>query len=244
MPFEFRARGASCRAAARTQPPVRARSSSSRLLAPLAAALLLSSVLAGCASRLDVPAPAAYAPSSQLTSRAAHHWDVMAADIAAHLAERLRDWPPGEHPIYIVPSPDPSGFGRGLRQLLATHLVERGLAVSTDPTPLELRVITQLVQHHAGAPLTSRGAWLADGIQVERGSSGYGPIAHAPAAPAGPLRTEILVTTSLEREQRLLVRTSDVYSIAQDDLQLYQTPLPEPAAAAPAATLRSWKVVP
>ncbi len=226
------------------QPPVRARSSS-RLLAPLAAGLLLSSLLAGCASRLDVPAPAAYAPSSQPTTRAAHHWDVMAADIAAHLAERLRDWPPGEHPIYIVPSPDPSGFGRGLRQLLATHLVERGLAVSTDPTPLELRVITQLVQHHAGAPLTSRGAWLADGIQVERGSSGYGPAAQAPAAPAGgALRTEILVTTSLEREQRLLVRTSDVYSIAQDDVLLYQTPVPEPATAAPASSLRTWKVVP
>ena len=69
------------------------------MLASLAAALLLSSALAGCAARLDVPAPAAYAPSSQLTSRAAHHWDVMAADIATHLAERLRDWPPGEHPV-------------------------------------------------------------------------------------------------------------------------------------------------
>ncbi len=226
MPFEPCAPGAPC-------------------LAATAAALLLAAGLAGCAVRQDVPTPVAHAPSTQLTSRAVHHWDVMASDIAAHLADSLRDWPRGEHPIYIVPSPEPSGFGRGLRQLLTTRLVERGLAVSTEPVPLELRLSTQLVQHHAGAPLSSSGAWLADGVQVERGvTSGYGPTVASPESQPGPMRTEILVTTSLEREQRVLVRSSDVYSIAQDDALLYQTPLPAPAAAAPAATLHTWKVVP
>jgi len=56
------------------------------------------------------------------------------------------------------------------------------------------------------------------------------------------MRTEILVTTSLERDHRFLVRTSAVYTIAQDDAALYQARIPLPL---PAPTpVKTWAVTP
>ncbi|WP_311230885.1 MULTISPECIES: hypothetical protein [unclassified Acidovorax] len=195
--------------------------------------------LTGCvAPPQDVPAPAVHALSTQKTARAAHHWDVLATDVAAQVADRLREWPAGEHPIHVALSPDDSGFGRGFKQLVVTRLVERGLAVSTDAGPLQLQIATQLVQHHAGAAPTSNGPWVADGVRTDRS-----PVVPTPDIAAGALRTEVLVTTSLEREQRILVRTSDVVSIAQDDAALYQARVIQPAAA-PVPIMRTWRVVP
>lgn len=206
--------------------------------------LALGLVLPGCvAPPQDVPAPADHAPSTQKTARAAHHWDVLAASVAAQVADRLREWPAGEHPMHVALLPDESGFGRGFTQLLVTRLVERGLAVTTEPAALRLQVTTQLVQHHAGAAPVSNGLWRADGVRPD-----YAQGLLPPDPAAGALRTEILVTTSLERDQRVLVRTSDVMTIAQDDAALYQTRAQQPAAGAAvggaAPTMRVWRVVP
>lgn len=202
----------------------------------------LAVLVAGCARPLDVPEDEAHAVSAQKTSRAVHHWDVMAADVAAHVADRLREWPPGEHPIHVVVGPAESEFNTGFRQLLVTRLVERGITLSTEPTANVLKVDTQLVQHHAGAPATSSGMRLTGNVQVVRSPAGYVPVSPVAWVPAGPLRTEILVTTSLERESRFLVRTSSVYSIPQDDAELYQARLPVPL---PAPTpVKTWRVTP
>lgn len=240
MPSDTRAPGASRHAAATTAalrfPPARRTLPLAGARAIAAAALL---AVTGCvAPPQDVPASAVHALSTQKTARAAHHWDVLASDVAAQVADRLREWPAGEHPIHVALSPDDSGFGRGFKQLVTTRLVERGLAVTTDAGALRLQVATQLVQHHAGAAPTSSGPWLADGVRAD-----LGPAVLAPDIAAGALRTEVLVTTSLEREQRILVRTSDVVSIAQDDAALYQARVIQPAAA-PAPVMRTWRVVP
>lgn len=210
-------------------------------VAAVAAAALLATVgLSGCAAPpQDLPVPAAHAPSTQKTVAAAQHWDMLAADVAAQVADRLREWPAGEHPIDVVLVEGDSGFGRGFTQLVVTRLVERGVAVTTDKAPLQLRVFTQLVQHHAGAAPVSQGPWVADGVRPDRVPAAW----PTPDVAGGALRTEVLVTTSLEREQRILVRTSGVVSIAQDDAALYQSRAPLPAPA-PAPALRTWRVVP
>ncbi|RYF20317.1 MAG: hypothetical protein EOO33_18515 [Comamonadaceae bacterium] len=198
--------------------------------------------VAGCSSATDVPERQAHAVSTQKTSRAVHHWDVMAEDVASHVADRLRDWPAGEHPVHVVVGPDDSGFNTGFKQLLATRLVERGFAVSLQPTDILLKVDTQLVQHHAGAALTSSGMRLADNVQVVRSPVGFVAAAAPVWVPTGPMRTEILVTASLERDQRYLVRSSSVYSIPQDDAGLY---LPRVPAPMPAPTpIKTWRVTP
>lgn len=199
---------------------------------PAAAALAL--LAAGCASvPADVPQEALHAPSAQKTSRALHHWNVLAADVAAHVAGRLSDWPPDRHPLHVEVAPQASGFDQGFRELLVTQLVERGVAVAAAPSDVRLHVATRLVQHHADAPLVSHGEWLADGVRVHRGAGE----AHDGD---GPLRSEVLVVTSLESEGRILVRTSDMYTIAQDDAPLYLPPRPAPATA----PLKTWRVTP
>ena len=102
--------------------------------------------------------------------------------------------------------------------------------VTTEPAALRLRASTQLVQHHAGAASAAPLQRLAEGVYVQRNAT------YADASV--PMRTEVLVVTSLESEGRVLVRTSDVYTIAQPDAPLYQRP-----AAAP-GPLTTWRVVP
>jgi len=219
-----------------------------------AALAVAAALLGGCAqvrtddAAADVPQVVPHAPLLQQSTRALQHWNVLAGDVAAHVAARLRDWPAGEYPMQIVAEPGASGFERGLRELLATQLVERGVAVSTEPQELRLRVLTQLVQHHAGAPLQGVAAQqLEHGVRVWRG------VAQSwEAAGEGlPMRTEVLVITSLERAGQVLVRTSDMYSVPQADAPLYQNRTPATAAAAGTApgaaqqgALRQWKVVP
>ncbi|MVT36940.1 hypothetical protein GO497_04635 [Acidovorax citrulli] len=233
----------------------------------LAAVLLCTAGLAGCAAPPDLPQPVVHAPSTQKTARAVHHWDVLAADVAARTAVKLREWPAGAHPIYVVPAaadgPDVPGFVAGFRTLLITHLVERGLALSTQPSGVRLAVDVQLVQHVAPPGEGGRPVLLGDGVRVARDASmengdyllAAQPVAVPAAArstPQGlarvPARTEILVTTSLESEGRYLARTSDVYFIDQADAAVYLPPAsraagyPAAAGSAPAA-VRTWQVV-
>jgi len=212
------------------------------LSAALAAAASLAAfgALTGCvAPPQDLPVPVAHTPSTQKTAAATQHWEALAADVAAQVADRLREWPAGEHPMQVVLAEGDSGFGRGFTQLVVTRLVERGVAVTTEKGPLQLQIFTQLVQHHAGAAPVSQGPWVADGVRPDRVPAVW----PTPDLAGGPLRTEVLVTTSLEREQRILARTSGVVSIAQDDAALYQSRAPLPAPA-PAPVMRTWRVVP
>jgi hypothetical protein len=61
-------------------------------------------------------------------------------------------------------------------------------------------------------------------------------------AAGGPTRTEVLVTTSVERGKRYVARTSDIYYIEHEDSGLYSPP-PKPAPPPPPAPMKNWKVV-
>ncbi len=201
--------------------------------APLTLALAL--LAGGCASP-DLPHAEYHPPSGQKTARAIHHWDVLADDVAARMAEKMRDWPPGEHPIYVSPSGD-SSFNAGFRKLLITRLLDRGVTLSTEPTAVEIKFDTQLVQHNAGA------AWepLAADVAVVRDPYGEAGGAPVPAAPNGAARAEVLVTTSVESGGRYLARTADVYSIEQSDTALYRVRALQPSQ--PVVPLKTWRVV-
>ncbi len=196
--------------------------------------LALALLAGGCAS--EPPPAEQLPPPGQKMARAIRHWDVLAEDVAARTAEKLRDWPPGEHPIYVSPSGD-SAFNAGFRKLLITRLLDRGLTLSTEPTAVEMKFDTQLVRHNAGA------AWvpLAAEVAVVRDPYGEAGGAPVPATANGAARAEVLVTTSIESAGRYLARTADVYSIEQNDTALYQVRAPQPAQ--PVAPLKTWRVV-
>lgn len=228
-------------------------------------AALALCVLTGC-STLDVPRADNYPATSQKKARAIHHWDVLADDVAQRIAEKLRDWPPGEHPIHVSASGDTT-FNQGFRKLLMTRLLDRGITLSTQPTGVDLVFETQLVEHPGAVysmvpmPLTQ----LTGGVAVARdwrrhvqttASMVPGALVAAAAldvaqlsmrgsASGGPTRTEVLVTTSIESGNRFLARTADVYYIDPEDVPLYQVkePPPPPPPPPPPTPLRTWQVV-
>ena len=227
--------------------------------------LLAATLLAGCGT-LDVPRADNYPATGQKKARAVHHWDVLAGDVAARVAEKIASWPAGEYPIHVTVA-DKSSFNAGFLKLLTVHLLNRGVLLSTVPTAVELEVQTQLVQHESGAPsslsIPLAGTVLGAGVGVWRDWRVHYPertllpgVATAlgvgvglaldmaqrhtqGAAAGGPTRTEVLVTTTLKTQDRYLAGSADMYYIERADAALYQPELPPPAPA----PLRTWKVV-
>jgi len=170
---------------------------------PLACLLLAAaSWLAGCTT-LDVPRVDSYPVTGQKKVHAIHHWDVIAQDVAARVAERIAAWPQGEHPIHVSAA-GASEFNEGFVKLLRVHLLDHGVALSVTPSAVELRVQTQLVD------------------PARRGAQGD--------AAGGPTRTEGLVTTTLTNDNRYLTGTADMYYIEPGDAPLYVPPPPAPPA--------------
>lgn len=229
------------------------------------AALLAATLLAGCGT-LDVPRADNYPATGQKKARAVHHWDVLAGDVAARVAGKIASWPAGEYPIHVSVA-DNSSFNAGFHKLLKVHLLNRGVAVSTVPTEVELEVQTQLVQHESGSPRGSpvplAGTMLGTGVGVWRDWAVHYPdrvllpgvatalgvgaglaldMAHLytqGAAAGGPTRTEVLVTTTLKSRDRYLAGSADLYYIEREDAVLYQPP----PAPVPPVPLKQWKVV-
>ncbi|AOG22843.1 hypothetical protein BSY15_406 [Acidovorax sp. RAC01] len=230
-------------------------------IATLAAALLLT----GCGT-LDVPRADNYPATGQKKARAVHHWDVLAGDVAARVADKIALWPAGDYPVYVTAA-DKSSFNAGFLKLLKVHLLNRGVAVSTVPGTVELDVQTQVVDHPSGAPHgapplagtvlgTGVGVWrdwavhysdrtLLPGVATALGvGAGVAlDMAHLyknGAAAGGPTRTEVLISTTLKSQDRYLAGTADLYYIEREDAVLYT---PEVVAPAPAPTpVKTWRV--
>lgn len=228
--------------------------------------LLLGGALLGGCSTLDVPRADNYEASSQKKARSVQHWDVLADDVAKRIADKIRSYPMALPPVYLVQAPAGS-FNQGFRELLLTRLVNHGAIVTRQPGPLVVRFETQLVEHgsQVGNANPTPLVGLGGGVSVARdlftyahsttsyvgsvlGLAALGDatrIALDGRAAGGPTRTEVLITTSLEREDTFLARTADVYYIERDDSSLYvPKPPAAPVAAVPATPpTRNWKVV-
>ena len=226
----------------------------------------LLALLGGCTS-LDVPRADNYPASDQKKARAVHHWDVLADDVASRIEGKLAAWPAGEHPIYVAVSSGDTSFNLGFRKLLITRLLDRGVALSTEPADVTLTFETQVVQHQARVHNSAPMPWtrLALGVGVARdwylfrqsasamlgGVTALGAVTdltqYAVDGPAagGPTRTEVLVTTSLESGGRYLASTADVYYVEQDDSDLYKArlPVPPPPPPPPPTPTKTWRVV-
>lgn len=236
---------------------------SHRLMLPRAlalSALVAASLLVSGCGTLDVPRADNYPATGQKKARAVHHWDVLADDVAARVAEKIAAWPPGEHPIHVTVA-DGSTFNQGFHKLLIVRLLDRGVVLSTTPSAVELAVEAQLVQHQAPVSNSLQMPWtrLATGIAVVRDWHHYAQgttsgVASAlglglafdmarlstdGAAAGGPTRTEVLITTALKSGDRYLAGSADVYYIEREDAVLYQPPLPPPQPI----PVKQWKVV-
>lgn len=211
--------------------------------------IVLLMALAGCMSQ--TPVPVTYPYSIQQKMQAAHHWDVLAHDVAEQTRQTLVHAGRAGEPVYVdfVNSP----YGEGFRDFLMTRLVNSGLTILSkkrEPS-LIVQYKAQLLYHiedrWTRLPpgfLTSSASLLASGVWVVREAiensshttqavmgTGAG-IAAAAVGDAlsgrftkGLPHSEVILTTSLIDGDIYLMRKTDIYYINDVDYFHYLPPM-------------------
>ena len=160
-----------------------------KALATTVTALSLS-LLVGCAS--EIPLPTAYEKSYQPKMWAAHHWNVLAADVAERLATALHS--AGEmdqpHVLYIAKPGVGSTFNGAFHDLLTTQLMQQGFGVTLVPSESNL-----VVQYDV----------KSGGLADKNIETGYTEV-EAPDK-------DILVNVSVLRGTRYVTRISEIFYV-------------------------------
>jgi hypothetical protein len=185
-----------------------------------------------------------YPVSFQKKMQAAHHWDVLTEDVANRLREALIG--SGEQgrsvSLYVQPPRYNSDFGEAFHNLLITHLMERGFAITENPANgLPLTYDVQVVSHkdrgfirpmpglftalagsvyvlRAVADETATGAVMLGAVGLDV-ATGY--ITDNP-------NNEIIVTTSVMSGDRYVARVRDIYYISDNNVDQYLASGPAP----------------
>jgi len=205
-------------------------------------------ILAAACTR--VPQPSGYPFVEQRKMQAAHHWDVLAADVADQINRELVRQGVLDRPVYVAHScgePEKCGpggtfpFDEGFNDLLVTRLVNYGVPTQAEKEDNALVVDykIQVVYHHDPPlqwPRPGVLTALTTGIVVLRDAP-WEVIAMAGAAATDLIRAtasingrfEVIITTSIVDNNLYLMRKSDIYYIDDPDFWQYQkmTPAPE-----------------
>lgn len=207
------------------------------LAAALFSAMLFS---AGC---IRIPQPVGYEYSKQQKMQAAHHWEVLANDIANQINRELIDRDYLVTPVYVRHTcglPDGCGpgetfaFDEGFNDLLVSQLVRFGVPTQAamEEGGLVVDYKVQVLYHQ-----TTRYQWpqpgvitaLTAGILVFRNAPGE-VLALATAAAVDAARAtsvinghyEVIITTSIVDNNRYIMRSSNIYYINDADFWHYQ----------------------
>lgn len=215
-----------------------------RYLIPL---IVILSTAIGCTSQ--VPKPTTYPLTFQQKMQAAHHWDLLAQDVARQVWMCCNEREGCElgygRPIYVEPKP--GVFGRAFRNLLIAHLVQpkidgvpqwTGCLVAEEKTDdsLILRYDVQLIRHRTkrfNRPMPGTFTVLGAGLSVLRNPSpgalkalgiGAGVMTDFWIGSAATLpHHEVLITTSIVRDNQYLFSKTDLYYINDPDFLHYPT---------------------
>lgn len=200
----------------------------------------------GC--RSPVPVAENFPISYQKVARTAHHWDVIAGDVvnqtAATLAatQRLQG-----RPILVVPTTRNTAFDAVFNDFLITQMVDRGMQVSVcEPTGTGMIVDPELkVKYHArviihsevpqyrpgaltalaASVFVARSIGISDDTSTDAmwlaGVAAAGLADAAKGYVAMPTKTEVVVTTTIEENNRFVLRRSDIYYVPDGDANLF-----------------------
>ncbi len=207
--------------------------------------IAISLFIGGCASQL--PIPANHPISTQKKARAAHHWDVLADDVAVQtqIVAYGKESAIKDKSLFIRMPREGTTFNIAFRNFLITRLVNRGMQVNDQPVAgaVEISYDTQLVRHgsnrytHVPGTLTAltAGLWvihgmIGSGVDALPGALGVSALAdwglghYAGAA----THTELIVTTSIVTDNQYRLRKSSVYYIEEEDSDLFVEALERP----------------
>lgn len=199
----------------------------------MGAALLL---LTGCAT--EAPVPTTYPYSTQHKLKSAHHWDVIAKDVAEQIIAAMAKHNLAASPAIVTTKQPKAPFHEGFRNFLITHLVNLNQPVAIKDADVEVQIETQLVRHNSDryASIPGELTALAAGIMVVRNAAlrwrnnqqAAGIIGLAALADwgkgyaTGLTKTEVIVTTSVLYRGQYRMRKTDVYYIEDEDGSLYE----------------------
>ncbi len=192
-------------------------------------------------SASQVPVPAPYPLSTQQKMQAVHHWQVLAHDVSCRISDYLSQSVFELHYPVFVATGGNTPFEKAFYDLMITMLVENGVRVTRKKDrAMILSFDLQLVRHKKRMTFTSKGVYrsLAPGMYVKR----QNPESISPASIAGSEvhvgnsrinteagtythqlpKLEIMVTTSLTRNDNYVLRDSSIYYINDADWGNYQ----------------------
>jgi hypothetical protein len=190
-----------------------------------------------------IPQPASYAFSEQQKMQAAHHWDVLANDVANQINNQLIISDYVDKSVFVKTTcgtdanpcqrGETTQFNEGFRDLLITRLVNFGVPTSIDKkiSDIEVNYKVQVVYHASNRSTLAPGTLTAITAAVA-------VFRNAPATlqalviaagldfaiAAGPRNGhyEVIITTSMVADEKYLFRTSDIYYISDPDFWHYQ----------------------
>ena len=219
--------------------------------------LLLSLLIMGGCAR--IPEPIDYNHSVQQKMQAAHHWDVLAADVAGKINRELISKDLFNTSLYVRTTcgdenmpcapQETSPFNEAFRDLLITELVSYG--IPTRQTPKEDSLVVnykvQIVRHNAKRFRTIQPGLitgLTAAVLVLRNApeelltvAAAGLVDYANQSWVRGGHYEVIITSSMIERGSYLFRSSDIYYINDDDFIHYLdngTPAKEIPLTAPA----------
>ncbi|RKZ41334.1 MAG: hypothetical protein DRQ41_08340 [Gammaproteobacteria bacterium] len=207
-------------------------------------------ILTGCAYR-PIPVAAAYPITAQRKMQSAHHWDVLAKDLADRLKKTIDISFPNavvKPPLFIklTEKQEKIPFTKAFFNLLTSRLVQQGLIVMDSNAQfgdnLVIEYHVQVIQHKdrrltypPPGILTALGAsvWMVD--QAIRHWA-YPELSAIPFLLAGDLNsiveyylpgetnTEIVITTAVTMGQQYIFGDSRMYYVNDGDYDHYENP--------------------
>lgn len=206
------------------------------------AALVVLHLMFACAR---IPEPVGYEYSKQQQMQAAHHWDVLAIDIANEINNELIQNDYLDTPVFVRQTCgdenstcDPlqtTTFNETFRDLLITHLVKLGVPTSSanSKETITINYKAQPIYHHARRWRTIRPGMLTAltaGVMVIKNAPAEiiaiataGAIDGLNAGYTSSSNFEVIITTSMITKQNYLYRNSNIYYINDADSWHYQT---------------------
>jgi hypothetical protein len=194
----------------------------------------------------QVPIATTYPVTYQKKMQAAHHWDVLTADVAIRLRGALiGSGEPQGRPValYVQQPRYNSEFGLAFHNLLVTHLLEEGFVMSESSSGgLPLSYDIQVVTHNDRGfirPMPGLFTALTGTVLVLRDVADSHSAAAATLLGAAVVdvatgyitdnpNSEIIVTTSVMSGDRYVARLRDIYYISDNNVNQYIAKGPAP----------------
>lgn len=199
----------------------------------------------GC--RSPVPVAENFPMSYQQVARTAHHWDIIAQDVVNQAVTTLTATKGLQgRPVRVIPASRNTTFDAVFNDFLINQMVDRGIQVSAcEPAGTGMIVEPDLkvryqarVIIHSEAPQYRPGLLtaLAAGVFVGRsiaqsdlsrdaqgllGIAATGAVDLAAGYVPRATKTEVVVTTTIEENNRFVLRRSDIYYVPDGDATLF-----------------------